>query len=33
LAKVKNRFSKDNIKLIEIKENEFKFIKPDELNF
>ena len=33
LAKVKNRFSKDNIKLIEIKESEFKFVKPDELNF
>lgn len=33
LVKVKNRFSKDNIKLIEIKESEFKFVKPEELNF
>ena len=33
LVEVKNRFSKDNIKLIEIKESEFKFVKPEELNF
>ena len=31
LDKVKARFSKDNISLIEIKEADFKFTKPDEL--
>lgn len=31
LAKVRTRFSKDNIKLIEIKEADFKFTKPEEL--
>lgn len=31
LAKVKSRFSKDNISLVEIKETDFKFTKPDEL--
>lgn len=31
LAKVRSRFSKDNISVIEIKEADFKFTKPDEL--
>ena len=31
LAKVRSRFSKDNISVIEIKETDFKFTKPDEL--
>ena len=31
LDKVKARFSKDNISLIEIKEADFKFTEPDEL--
>lgn len=33
VVRVKNRFAKDNIKLLEIKESEFKFTKPEELNF
>ena len=31
LGKVKARFAKDNISLIEIKEADFKFTKPEEL--
>jgi len=30
-AKVKDRFTKDNIKLVVIQENDFKFTKPEEL--
>ena len=31
LAKVKNRLTKDAIKLVEVKESDFKFTKPEEL--